>query len=216
MTKGRLEAFSDGVVAILITIMVLELRAPVGTDLAALGPLGPVLLSYVLSFVNLGIYWSNHHHLLQAATAVDGRVLWANLDLLFWLSLFPFGTAWMGEHAFAPVPTAAYGVVLLLAAIAYFVLVRMLIRVPGQADVIAAAVGSDRKGKISPLLYAIAIPVALVAPLASLAIYVAVAVIWFVPDRRIERRLAPAARPGSPGEGPASTADARQTPGPPA
>jgi uncharacterized membrane protein len=185
-----MEAFSDGVFAILITIMVLELRVPEGADLEALQPLVPVFFSYVLSFVILGIYWNNHHHLLQAARVVDGRVLWANLLLLFWLTLFPFGTAWMGENEFAAVPTAAYGVVLLLAALAYFVLVRALIACPGQVPTLATAVGSDLKGKLSPLLYAIAIPVALVAPLLSVGLYVAVAVIWFVPDRRMERALA--------------------------
>ncbi len=188
MSKGRLEAFSDGVFAILITIMVLELRAPEDTSLDALLNLAPVFTSYVLSFVILGIYWSNHHHLLQAARAVDGRVLWANLHLLFWLSLFPFGTAWMG-HGFAALPTAAYGVVLLLAAIAYFILVRTLIAAPGQDPALAGAIGSDRKGKLSPVLYAVAIPVALVVPALAVALFVTVAVIWFVPDRRIERTL---------------------------
>jgi uncharacterized membrane protein len=190
MSKGRLEAFSDGVIAILITIMVLELKVPEGSDLKALQPLVPVFVSYVLSFTILGIYWNNHHHLLQAATVVDGRVLWANLDLLFWLSLFPFGTAWMGENDFAPVPTAAYGVVLLLAAIAYYVLVRALIAARGQPATLAAAIGSDRKGKLSPVIYAAAIPIALVAPWVAFGMYVAVAVIWIVPDRRIERTLA--------------------------
>ena len=189
MDKGRLEAFSDGVVAILITIMVLELKVPQGADLQALLPLGPVFLSYVLSFVNLGIYWSNHHHLLQATRVVDGRVLWANLHLLFWLSLFPFGTAWMGENEFASIPTAAYGAVLLLAAVAYFILVRALIACEGQSPALATAVGSDRKGKVSPLLYAIAFLTAFVIPPVAVALYVTVAVIWFVPDRRIERTL---------------------------
>jgi uncharacterized membrane protein len=190
MTKGRMEAFSDGVIAILITIMVLELGVPHGADLEALAPLGPVLLSYVLSFLNLGIYWNNHHHLLQAAHHVDGRILWANLHLLFWLSLFPFGTAWMGENSFASIPVAAYGVVLLAAATAYFILVRALIAREGRDSVLAQAVGSDRKGKVSPLLYAVAIPIALVAPWVSFGIYVLVAMIWFVPDLRIERRIA--------------------------
>jgi uncharacterized membrane protein len=190
VSKSRLEAFSDGVVAILITIMVLELKVPQGADLQALLPLGPVFLSYVLSFVNLGIYWNNHHHLLQATKVVDGRVLWANLHLLFWLSLFPFGTAWMGENSFASIPTAAYGAVLLLAALAYFILVRALIACEGQSPALAAAVGSDRKGKVSPLIYAAALVVAFVVPLVAFALYVLVAVIWFVPDRRIERTLA--------------------------
>jgi uncharacterized membrane protein len=190
MTKGRMEAFSDGVLAILITIMVLELGVPHGTDLEDLAPLGPVFLSYVLSFINLGIYWNNHHHLLQAAHRVDGRILWANLHLLFWLSLFPFGTAWMGENSFAPIPVAAYGVVLVAAALAYFLLVRALIAREGRDSVLAQAVGSDWKGKVSPLLYAVAIPIALVAPWVSFGIYVLVAMIWFVPDLRIERRIA--------------------------
>jgi uncharacterized membrane protein len=189
MTTGRMEAFSDGVLAILITIMVLELGVPHGTDLDALAPLGPVLLSYVLSFTYLGIYWNNHHHLLQATHTVDGRILWANLHLLFWLSLVPFGTAWMGENSFAPIPVAAYGVILLLAAVAYFVLVRAIIAREGSDSVVAQAVGRDVKGLISPLLYAVAIPIALVAPWVSFAIYTVVAVMWFVPDLRIERRI---------------------------
>jgi uncharacterized membrane protein len=189
MTKGRMEAFSDGVIAILITIMVLELGVPHGKDLAALVPLAPVLLSYVLSFVNLAIYWNNHHHLLQAAQHVDGRILWANMHLLFWLSLVPFGTAWMGENEFAPVPVAAYGVILIMAAVAYFFLVRALIAHGDEHAVIAEAVGRDVKGKISPALYLVAIPLALVAPLASFAIYVGVALLWLIPDRRIERRI---------------------------
>ncbi len=190
MSKGRLEAFSDGVVAILITIMVLDLRVPTAANLGALLPLAPVFLSYVLSFVNIGIYWNNHHHLLQAARLVDGRVLWANLHLLFWLSLFPFATAWMGENEFAAAPTALYGAVLLCAAIAYFILVRALLAVPGQSPSLAAAVGGDRKGKVSPLVYVTAIPLAAVFPPAGVALYIAVAVLWFVPDRRIERTLA--------------------------
>jgi uncharacterized membrane protein len=189
MTKGRMEAFSDGVVAILITIMVLELGVPHGARLEDLAPLGPVFLSYVLSFINLGIYWNNHHHLLQAAHHVNGRVLWANMHLLFWLSLVPFGTAWMGENSFAAIPVAAYGVVLLAAALAYYLLVRALIAREGTDSVLAEAVGNDRKGKASPLFYAIAIPIALVAPWVSFVIYVLVAAIWFVPDLRIERRI---------------------------
>ncbi len=189
MSKGRLEAFSDAVIAILITIMVLELQAPHGTDLAALRPLGSVFVSYVLSFVNLGIYWNNHHHLLQAANVVDGRVLWANLHLLFWLSLVPFGTAWMGENGIDRVPTATYGLILLLAAIAYYILVRALIGARGQSQALAAAVGRDPKGIVSALIYALAIPVALVAPYVAFALFVLVAAIWFVPDRRMERAL---------------------------
>jgi uncharacterized membrane protein len=189
MTKGRMEAFSDGVIAILITIMVLELRVPHGSDLDALAPLAPVFLSYVLSFMNLAIYWNNHHHLLQAAHHVDGRILWANLLLLFWLSLFPFATGWMGENNFAPIPVAAYGVVLVAAAVAYNILVRVLIAREGRDSVLAVAVGRDTKGKISPFIYAVAIPIALVAPWVSFALYVLVAMIWFVPDLRIERQL---------------------------
>jgi uncharacterized membrane protein len=189
VTKGRLEAFSDGVIAILITIMVLELRAPEDVTLMALEPLLPVLLSYVMSFVFLGIYWSNHHHLIQAAKVVDGRVLWANLHLLFWLSLVPFGTAWMGQHGFAPIPTALYGVPLTMAGVAYFILVRTLIAAPGQTDSLATAIGSDRKGKLSIVAYVVAIPIALIAPLVTVAIYVGVAAIWFIPDRRMERAL---------------------------
>ncbi len=189
MTKGRLEAFSDGVIAIIITIMVLELRSPEGTRVQDLLPLGPTLLSYVLSFALLGEYWSNHHHLLQAAKTVDGRVLWANLHLLFWLSLFPFGTAWMGQHDFAPVPVAAYGLLMLLAALAYYALARALIAVPGQPRTLADAIGRDVKGKISPVLFALAIPIAMVAPAISMAIYIGVVVMWLVPDRRIERAI---------------------------
>jgi TMEM175 potassium channel family protein len=190
MSKGRLEAFSDGVLAIVITIMVLELAPPSGTTIDALAPLWPKFLAYVLSFANLGIYWNNHHHLLQAARTVSGAVLWANLHLLFWLSLIPFGTAWVGESAFAPVPVAVYGLLLLAAAAAYFLLVRALIRAPGQPDTLAVAIGSDVKGKVSPAIYAIATPLALVAPLVSFALYVLVAAIWIVPDSRIERRMA--------------------------
>ena len=190
MTKGRLEAFSDGVLAIIITIMVLELRPPEGTTLEALKPLIPVFISYVLSFAVVGIYWNNHHHLFQAVRVVNGRVLWANLLLLFSLSLLPFGTAWMGEHEFASVPVAAYGVILLGAAMAYFVLVRALLRAQPDDAPLARAIGRDTKGKLSPVLYAVAIPVALVAPLVAFAVYVFVALIWIVPDTRIERTLA--------------------------
>ena len=185
-----MEAFSDGVIAILITIMVLELGVPHGADLEALKPIAPLLLSYVLSFVYLGIYWNNHHHLLQAAHHVDGRILWANLHLLFWLSLVPFGTAWVGENSFAPIPVAAYGVVLLAAALAYYALVRALIAREGKDSLLAQAVGRDTKGKISPLLYAVSIPIALVLPWVAFGIYVLVGAIWVVPDLRIERRIA--------------------------
>ena len=189
MSKGRLEAFSDGVIAILITIMVLDLKVPEGANMADLVPLGPVFLSYILSFALLGTYWNNHHHLLQAAKVVDGRVLWANLFLLFSLSLFPFATAWMGETVFGPVPTAAYGVVSLMAALTFYLLVHSLVAARGQAPTLAAAIGSDRKGMVSPLLYVIAIPFALVAPVIAFGLYVAVVSIWLIPDLRIERAL---------------------------
>ncbi len=184
-----MEAFSDGVLAVIITVMVLELKVPKSADWSALRELLPVFLSYALSYVFLGIYWNNHHHLLQAITHVDGRVLWANLHLLFWLSLVPFATGWMGESVLAPIPTAAYGVVSLMAAVAFYVLVRALIRCPGQSPTLAAAIGSDRKGQLSPLLFAAAIPIALVAPVIAFALFVAVVCIWIVPDLRIERVL---------------------------
>ena len=187
MSKGRIEAFSDGVIAILITIMVLELRPPIGTDLAALLPLIPIFLSYVLSFAFLGIYWNNHHHLFQVVRQVNGRVLWANLHLLFWLSLIPFVTAWMGENNFAAWPVALYGVVLLLAGFAYFLLVRALLPLHDDASPLVVAVGDDFKGKISLVIYAAAVPLAFLIPLLSCVLYVLVAVIWFIPDRRIER-----------------------------
>ena len=190
MSKGRLEAFSDGVIAIIITIMVLELKVPHGAELGSLHPLIPVLLSYVLSFVFLGIYWNNHHHLLQAVRHVDGRILWANLHLLFWLSLIPFVTGWLGEHGLVSLPVALYGVVLLLAAGAYYLLVRTLIVVHGSESPLGAAVGRDVKGKVSILIYAVAIGVSFLSPLIAWALYVAVALIWLVPDRRIEKTLA--------------------------
>jgi TMEM175 potassium channel family protein len=180
MHKGRIEAFSDGVIAILITIMVLELHVPKNSDIESLRPLVPVFLSYVLSFVYLGIYWNNHHHLLQAAKHISGGVLWANLHLLFWLSLFPFVTGWMGENHFETVPVCIYGCVALLAAIAYYVLQRVL----------AVDVGRDLKGRLSPALYAIAIPLAFLNRWISVALYVTVALIWLVPDRRLERQFA--------------------------
>jgi uncharacterized membrane protein len=188
--KGRLEAFSDGVIAILITIMVLELKVPHGTDAAALRPVAPIFATYVLSFVNLGIYWNNHHHMLQATERINGRILWANLHLLFWLSLFPFATGWMGENHFAKGPTAAYGVVLLLAAVAYYLLQAAIIREHGTDSLLAAAVGRDVKGRISPAVYAVAIPIALVDRWISLALYVVVSLMWLIPDRRVESRLA--------------------------
>jgi uncharacterized membrane protein len=189
MTKSRLEAFSDGVLAIIITIMVLELRLPHGADLSALRPLIPALLCYLLSFVLLGIYWNNHHHMLQATQHVNGAVLWANLHLLFWLSLVPFVTNWMGESHFASWPVALYGAVLLAAAIAYFILERALISLHGHDSALAGAVGRDLKGKLSPLVYAVAIPLAFVKPWISCALYGGVAAMWLVPDRRIERTL---------------------------
>jgi uncharacterized membrane protein len=189
MSKGRLEAFSDAVIAIAMTIMVLELQVPHEPTFQALQELWPVFFSYVLSFVHLGIYWNNHHHMLQVGKVVDGRVLWANLHLLFWLTLVPFATAWMGETSFAALPTAAYGTVLFFSAVAYTILVVALIRAPGQHEALAEAIGSDRKGRSSLLGYLVAIPVAFVAPLVSLVIYVVVAAQWFVPDRRMERAL---------------------------
>ncbi len=191
MGKGRLEAFSDGVLAIIITIMVLELKVPQhDTSLAALKDLTPVFLSYVLSFVYLGIYWNNHHHMLHASHRVTGGMLWANLHLLFWLSLVPFTTSWMGENHFAPLPSALYGVVLLMAAIAYFILQQTIIASQGQDSLLKKAVGSDWKGKLSPISYAVAIPLAFWSPWLAQAIYVAIALIWLVPDRRIEHVLA--------------------------
>jgi len=189
MGKGRLEAFSDGVLAIIITIMVLELKVPHGDDVAALRPLIPVFLSYVLSFVYIGIYWNNHHHMLHAAQRVSGSVLWANLHLLFWLSLIPAATHWMGETNFAPAPTAVYGVPLLMAAVAYMLLQRAILAKNGRDSVLAVAVGSDLKGKLSPLLYLVAIPAAFMSPWIAGGLYVLVALIWLVPDRRIEKVL---------------------------
>jgi uncharacterized membrane protein len=185
-----MEAFSDGVIAIIITIMVLEMRAPEGASLGALKALGPVALSYVLSYVFLGIYWSNHHHLLQAVHQVNGRILWANLHLLFWLSLTPFVTKWMGETHFAALPVALYGGVLFCAACAYYVLVRALVAHHGPHSPIATAIGSDRKGKLSIVIYAVAIPLAFGVPWAAGALYALVAVMWLIPDRRIEHALA--------------------------
>jgi uncharacterized membrane protein len=189
MTKSRLEAFSDGVVAIIITIMVLEMRAPHGADLSALRPLFPVFLSYVLSFVFIGIYWSNHHHLLQVVKHVNGPILWANLHLLFWLSLIPFVTAWMGENHFAAWPVALYGCILLGAAIAYFILTRALLRIHAKDSELAIALGADFKGKISMVICLVAIPLALVHSLLAGLLYVLIAIMWLVPDRRIERTI---------------------------
>jgi len=189
MTRNRLEAFSDGVIAIIITIMVLELRPPHGVELADLGPLVPKLLSYVLSFVFLAIYWNNHHHLLHAVDRVDGRVLWANVHLLFWLSLVPFVTAWMGEHGAAPATVAAYGAVQLLSGVAYFILTLALRRLHGEDSVLARALGADWKGKASVVAYAVAIPLAFAARWLAIAVYVGVVMVWLIPDRRIERML---------------------------
>jgi len=190
MSKGRLEAFSDGVIAIIITIMVLELKVPQQAGLAALRPLIPIFLSYALSFVFLGIYWSNHHHLLQATQHVDGRVLWANLHLLFWLSLTPFVTGWMGENHFAAWPVALYGTIMLLASVAYFILTRALMALHASNSVLATALGRDFKGKVSIVIYLAAIPLAFLNSWFAGALYVLVAVMWLVPDRRIEKTLA--------------------------
>ena len=189
MSTTRLEAFSDGVLAIIITIMVLELHIPHGSDIAALRPLFPVLLTYVLSFVYIGIYWNNHHHLLHATRRVRGSALWANLHLLFWLSLLPVVTGWMGTSGFAPDPTALYGVVLLMSGVAYWILVRAIIRGEGEGSLVEKAVGRDRKGVVSVVLYAIAIPCSFHFPWIAHSIYILVALIWLVPDRRIERVL---------------------------
>ena len=190
MTKGRLEAFSDGVIAIIITIMVLNLRIPHDASLAGLRPLIPTFLSYVLSFVFIGIYWNNHHHLLHATQKVNGRILWANLHLLFWLSLVPFVTGWMGENHFARVPVAVYGGLLLMSAIAFTILAQALIAHHGKDSPLALAIGDDRKGKTSLAVYALAILCTWVNPWIAMALYVTVAVMWVVPDRRIERALA--------------------------
>ena len=189
MHKGRLEAFSDGVIAIIITIMVLEMKVPHGTDLQSLTALGPVFFSYVLSFVYVGLYWNNHHHLFQAVKQVSGPVLWANLHLLFWLSLFPFASGWMGENHFAMWPVVAYGVVLIMAGFAYAILVRLLLAGHGAESVLAKAIGSDFKGKISLAIYLAGIALAFVNPWIGVALYACVAIIWLIPDRRIERTL---------------------------
>lgn len=189
MTKNRLEAFSDGVIAIIITIMVLELKVPHTTTLEGLTDLIPVFLSYVLSFVYVAIYWNNHHHLLHASSRVDGAVLWANMHLLFWLSLIPFVTGWMGENHFAPVPVALYGGILMMAAVAYFILVRALIRLHGRDSALAKAIGKDWKGAVSIVLYVLGIVLACVTPILAGVLYAAVAVLWLVPDRRIEKTI---------------------------
>ena len=189
MNKNRLEAFSDGVIAIIITIMVLELKVPHGAGLDALRPLLPVFLSYVLSFVYVGIYWSNHHHLLHTATRVTGGMLWANLHFMFWLSLFPWATAWMGENEFAAIPSAVYGVVLLMAALSWMLLQAQIIRAQGNHSLLKRALGSDMKGRLSPLMYLGGIALSFVRPGLGLLFYVGVALIWLVPDKRIERAL---------------------------
>ncbi len=189
MKTTRLEAFSDGVLAIIITIMVLELKVPHAVELAALKPVLPVLLSYVLSFIYVGIYWNNHHHLFQATEQVSGRILWANLHLLFWLSLFPFTTAWMGENHLAAIPTAIYGFVLLMAAIAYLILERAIIAKQGRESFLALALGKDWKGKLSSALYVAAIPLAFINSWIASAFYVFAALLWLIPDPRIERKL---------------------------
>jgi uncharacterized membrane protein len=189
MKTGRLEAFSDGVIAILITIMVLELKIPHGADGESLRPLVPVFLTYVLSFIYIAIYWNNHHHMLHATNQINGTILWANMHLLFWLSLVPFVTGWMGENHFAPLPTAIYGVVLLAAAIAYYILQTLIIAQQGPNSKLKAAVGKDIKGKISPLIYALAIPLAFVNQWIADGLYVLVALMWLIPDRRIETKL---------------------------
>lgn len=186
MTKSRLEAFSDGVIAILITIMVLEFKVPHGSDWEAMRPLAPTFLTYILSYVFLGIYWNNHHHMLHAIRNVNGKILWANLHLLFWLSLIPFVTSWMGENHFAALPTAVYGVVLLLSAVAYTILLRVILQSEGPHSKLAKAVGSDRKGHLSLACYLVAIPVAFYDQRISHLLYVTVALIWLVPDKRIE------------------------------
>ena len=190
MNKSRMEAFSDGVLAVIITIMVLEMKSPRGSSLAALRPAIPVLLSYILSFVYIGIYWNNHHHLLHATQRVNGATLWANLHLLFWLSLIPFTTAWMGDNHFDSWPVAVYGIVLLLAGVAYFILARVLVRLHGQDSTLATSIGRDRKGKISIAIYAAAIPVAFAKPWIAEACYLIVAIMWLIPDPRIEKRVA--------------------------
>jgi len=189
MKKGRLEAFSDGVIAIIITIMVLEIKIPEASGFPALRPLLPVLLSYVLSFIYVGIYWNNHHHMLQATEKINGGILWANLHLLFWLSLVPFATGWMGENHFEPAPIVVYGIILLMAAIAYWLLQRMIIRANGKESLFARAIGKDFKGKISPVCYLIAIAFAFYNRWISEGFYVLVALMWLIPDRRIERKM---------------------------
>ena len=189
MGKGRLEAFSDGVLAIIITIMVLELKVPHGNDLISLEPLWPVFLSYVLSFVNIGIYWNNHHHMMHAVHKVTGGVMWTNIHLLFWLSLFPFATGWMGENHFSTIPVVLYGAVSMMAGVAYYFLAHCLVSVHGKDSTIGKAIGKDRKGILSIIIYAAAIALAFIDPLIAVSLYVVVAGMWFIPDKRIERKM---------------------------
>lgn len=189
MGKGRLEAFSDGVIAIIITIMVLEMKVPQGADLAAIKPLLPAFISYVLSFINIGIYWNNHHHLMHAVHHINGKVMWANSHLLFWLSLMPFASGWMGENHFAPLPTALLGVDLFMAGVAYYILAQCLVAIHGKNSVIGKAVGKDVKGKTSVLVYGIAIIASILSPWISLGLYAVVAIMWLIPDRRIEKKI---------------------------
>jgi uncharacterized membrane protein len=189
MQKGRLEAFSDGVLAIIITIMVLELKVPHGEELTDLLPLVPVFISYVLSFIYIGIYWNNHHHLFQAVQKVNGAVLWSNLHLLFWLSLVPFATSWMGENHFGPRPVAVYGTILFMAGVSYFILVKNLVSSHGSESTLKKAVGSDRKGKASILIYGVAIAASFLSSYLAFALYVVVAAVWFIPDRRFEKKV---------------------------
>ena len=187
MGKGRLEAFSDGVLAIIITVMVLEMKVPRGSDLNSLKPVFPVFLSYILSFVNIGIYWNNHHHMMIAAKHINGKVLWANMHLLFWLSLFPFTSGWMGENNFTKLPVAVYGMVLMMAGVAYYILAQSLIKLHGKDSKIAKALGKDFKGIISVVIYIIAVPIAFLNSWVSITMYACVAAMWFIPDRRIEK-----------------------------
>ena len=189
MGKGRLEAFSDGVIAIIITIMVLEMKVPHGSELISLKPLLPVFISYILSFINIGIYWNNHHHMMHASQHVNGKVLWANIHLLFWLSLIPFVTGWMGENNFTTWPVALYGIVLLMAGVAYYFLAHSLVGLHGKSSTIATAIGKDRKGKLSVLIYAIGIGLCFLHPMLGFACYILVAAMWFIPDKRIEKKL---------------------------
>ena len=189
MGKGRLEAFSDGVIAIIITIMVLELKVPHGDDIASLKPMFPVFVSYVLSFINIGIYWNNHHHMMHAANKINANIMWANMHLLFWLSLIPFATGWMGENHFTTIPVVVYGIVLLMTGVAYYILARALVKLHGENSTLARAFGRDRKGILSVMIYAVGVVLAFVNPWISFGLYALVAAIWFIPDKRIEKKL---------------------------